>query len=158
MKLFTDLKNIFQNKFKDRSLKGEMKILVAFPPNIKQIAEKFGLTVEQAKNLLYAYGDTIYNPGNHKISRDLIVHETTHSMRQGKNIEAWWKKYLNDSEFRIMEELEAYTNQYKAFCEDQKDRNMRAKFLHRIATDVSGPVYGNMLSFKDAREVIIKCQ
>lgn len=139
----------------DRTLNGQMVIVDAYPPNIEKIRKVFNIG-NQA--VAFAYGNVIYNPKGVQLSRDLIVHETTHSIQQGGKIEKWWDRYLSDKEFRIMQELEAYTYQYKAFCEDHADRNLRSKFLHRIVSDVSGPLYGNMINYKDAQEVILKCQ
>lgn len=139
----------------DRSLNGKMTIIKAYPPNIEKIRKVFNL---KGQKVIFAYGNVIYNPSGATLTRDLIIHETTHSLQQGKKIEAWWDRYLSDTEFRIMQELEAYTYQYKSFCEDHKDGNLRSKFLHRIVSDVSGPLYGNMINYKDAQEVILKCQ
>jgi hypothetical protein len=134
---------------------GKMKVVAGFPPNIHEIAKIFNIN---GIPVVFAYGDTLYNPTNAHITRDLLIHETTHAVRQGNDVEGWWNKYLNDTEFRILEELEAYANQYKAYCEDCKDRNQKVRFLHRICTDISGPVYGNMIGYREAQEIILSCQ
>ena len=60
-------------------------------------------------------GDTLYNPGGHEITSDLLVHENVHARQQeGKDLEKWVDRYLTDTEFRKQIELEAYREQYKA--------------------------------------------
>lgn len=55
-----------------------------------------------------------------------------------------------DREFMLMQELEAYAYQYKAFCEIQSERNRRNKYLTLLASQLSGPLYRNVISYQDA--------
>ena len=129
-----------------------MKQVIAFPPNIKLIREHFFL--DETKNILYTYGDIIYNPSGTHIPDHLIVHEHTHTIQQGDDPEAWWDRYIKDEKFRLDQEKEAYHNQYQKFCTTEKDRNRRAQFLNHLAHDLSSPMYGNCTSFLDARKHI----
>lgn len=103
------------------------------------------------KEVIFTYGDIIYNPNNIEIPDHLLTHEKTHQYQQkaiGKDL--WWDKYLTDSKFRIEQELEAYSRQYKHICRLTKDRNERNRILHKIAELLSGPMYGNAISKNEA--------
>lgn len=128
-----------------------MKIERKFPPNIEDIIKKFGAIPVTA---VFTYGDTIYSPSNGNIDVYLMSHEETHTKQQGTEIDAWWKKYLNDNLFRLKQEVEAYTNQYVHFCKNKKDPVRQMEFLDRLAQDLSSPMYGNVCSLEDARKFI----
>lgn len=123
-----------------------MKIVIENPPNIELIKQRFNLI----KGLVFTYGDTIYNPDDGFIDAPLLFHEATHSVQQGEQPEKWWHRYLIDDDFRFVQELEAYQNQYKKYCELFKDRNAQARFLDRIATDLSSEIYGSFCTKRDA--------
>ncbi len=133
-----------------------MKVSTDWPPNIKEIREAFDL---EGLEVVFTYGDTIYNPFKGIISPHLHDHEETH-MRQQQAYEggaaAWWKRYLKDPEFRVSQELEAYGRQYRTYCKTVKERNYCALFLHELAKDFSGPMYGNCISTGEAQAAIRK--
>ena len=66
----------------------------------------------------------------------------------------WWDKYLSDPQFRLSQEVEAYHVQYKKYCNSQKDRNKQAQYLHSLAVDCSSEIYGTMIGYSDARNLI----
>jgi hypothetical protein len=127
-----------------------MEIKVEYPPNIELIKKHFPLK----PGVVFTYGASIYNPDNGFIDEALFYHEMTHSLQQGKNPEAWWLRYLAEPDFRFVQELEAYQNQYQRFCQLEKDRNKQARFLSRIAWDLSSPLYGKICSLSEARQAI----
>jgi len=133
-----------------------MKIVKAYPPNIETIRAKFTLR----PTVIFTYGDTIYNPIGGKITEDLMVHEQTHEKQQGDDPAGWWDKYLVDADFRLSQEVEAYRNQYQCYLETKcikngKLRRVRlSKFLKKISTDLASPIYGNIVTVKEARELI----
>jgi hypothetical protein len=109
--------------------------------------------------VVFTYGDTVYNPNNIPISDDLKMHELTHADQQGhndKDAKKWWEKYFTDPQFRFLQELEAYQNQYRFFCGVIHDRNRRAKFLMKIAGDLSSALYGDICTQSQAMEMIRK--
>ena len=61
--------------------------------------------------VFYCYGDTIYSPSGADVPEDIILHETIHSKRQGTDPNGWWMRYIQDSAFRLEEELLAYAHQ-----------------------------------------------
>lgn len=128
-----------------------MKILNQYPPNIDKIRERFpGLPL----NVVFTYGDIIYNPTNGFINTPLLVHEETHTKQQGNDPKTWWDKYLTDDIFRFNQELEAYRNQYKKMKRNIKDINKLSQQLDFIVKDFSGPMYGNIVSYDEAKELI----
>lgn len=128
-----------------------MKIEIKYPPNIKDIEKRFGTL---GKNVVFTYGDTLYNPSGAFIDVYLTKHEETHARQQGNDIEGWWKKYFEDDKFRLNQEIEAYHNQYEYFCKNKKDLLRQEKFLALIAGDLSGAMYGNICDLKEAKKFI----
>ena len=111
---------------------------------------------------LFSYGiddlgrAVIYNPGGQFIPPDLIEHERTHCARQGTNPDPWWERYVNDQYFRIEEEVIAYAAQLRFIAEYRKDRNYRFVVLNRMATQLSSPTYGSVITQADAMQMIKK--
>lgn len=129
-----------------------MKILNTYPPNIKEIREHFDVP----DNAIFTYGDTIYNPNDVAISKSLMKHEATHTKQQGDDIEGWWKRYFDDTDFRLSQELEAYQVQYRSAKGRIKNREELNKYLHSMAMDLSGKMYGSMIPFFEAYKLIKK--
>lgn len=142
-----------------------MLIVNKYPPNIKKIKRYFNL---EGQSPVFAYGNIIFNPNTFAVSPGVMVHERVHSIQQQgykdtaigwrrlynkffvSNVDQWWNRYLTDREFLIMEEMEAYAYQYKAFCDSVADRNKRAKYLEILAKNLSGGLYGNIMSYNSA--------
>lgn len=121
-----------------------MNILNQKPPIYDKAKAAFG----DLAGMVFCYGDTIYFPDGKepKLPADVIVHEAVHSAQQEElGPMGWWKKYLNDPEFRFRQELQAYQEQYQYCCAIVKDRNERARIAHRLAADLSGPAYGRIV-------------
>jgi len=129
----------------------QMKISSENPPNYNEIAK----VVDLHKGIIFTYGDTIYNPDNANIDRSLMKHEETHYKQQtDMGIDKWWDKYLADKEFRSSQELEAYQNQYKDLKKWIKDRELLFRYLRAMALSFSGEMYGNIISYEDAYNLI----
>lgn len=102
------------------------------------------------------FGNKVYCKGD--MPPDLWEHEITHCKQQGYNsISAmrWWQKYIVDKKFRFEQELEAYRNQYR-YAKKHYSRNEAFKLLRRIAGDLSGPLYNNLVSYQEAYDLIQK--
>ena len=128
-----------------------MNVVKAYPPNIEKIKKVFPIQ----KNTVFTYGDTLYAPGiDFKIPPDLLIHEQTHTIQQAGDPEAWWDKYLVDPTFRYQQELEAYRNQYRFICKFVKGRNERFHHLRTLAQDFASPLYGSIVGFLEATELI----
>ena len=132
-----------------------VNVKIANPPDwlLKEIKEKFGIF----PGIVYAYDDIIYNPDNIEIPYDLLEHETTHLRRQHENgatPESWWRDYLNEPIFRLREETEAYKAQYRAIKDKVLNRSRRHRELNELAKKLSSPLYGNLVSFVMAMQLI----
>ena len=127
-----------------------MRILEEYPPIIERIQETFELKGRE----IFTWGDIIYNPSGVYKSDELFAHECIHEEQQGKEIEQWWEKYLTDESFRFIMELEAHQVEYAVYCDKHKDRNERARYLQAVATRLSSPLYGSIVSTKIAKERI----
>ena len=118
------------------------------PPNYEEILKHFD--VKDAP-VVFTHGDTIWNvPEGYVVPGHLEMHEMTHSKQQGDDPEVWWSKYFTDKEFRLEQELEAYAMQYKFACETTITKNSD-RLLDMISHDLASEVYGNIISFSDAK-------
>jgi hypothetical protein len=131
-----------------------MRIINEKPPVWDSVCATFGI---QPVNVLFTYGDIIYNPDAVNIPDHIIVHEEVHEEQQkrdGMTPELWWGKFLRDRDFRLDQESEAYGVQYAFICKYVKDRNQRHKFLHQLATTLSGPLYERCIGLIEAMKLI----
>ena len=116
-------------------------------PLMKELRNIFPIT----GGTILTYGDTIYFDGD--LPFHLVAHEITHILQQEKlEVNKWWDKYFKDNKFRLEQELEAYQNQYKS--QRKQDEVEAAFLLENIAKDLSGKLYGEIISLKEAKELI----
>ena len=132
-----------------------MKIVNENPPNIDQIREVFPLSGSE----IFAWGDTIYNPGGGDVPPWLVAHEKVHANQQMNDnghfeTKEWWARYLVDRKWRFEQELEAHQVEYREFCRLNPQRNMRRVYLKVVARKLSAPLYGKMVSFDKAKRMI----
>ena len=79
------------------------------PPNWAEINRRMNVR----RDSVYMYGDTLFNPSGGEIPDDVIVHERVHEKQQeGQDPKIWWIKYLNNKDFRLRMEVEAFGQQY----------------------------------------------
>jgi hypothetical protein len=132
-----------------------MEIVNEKPP-VWEECLKFFPTIENHP-VVFAWGDKLYNPNNANVTEDLIAHERVHSHQQNDisgGVEAWWKKYLLEPQFRLEQEIEAYQVQYYFQSNRLKDRNKLYRELHRYASVLSSPLYGNVITLSEAERLI----
>ena len=129
------------------------KIIRANPPLIALIEQTFPI---KGREILFAWGDTIYNPaGIDPIPEALIRHELVHMHRQGSYVTEWWQKYLTDPEFRLMEEIPAHVVEYGAWIATPGiSRTQRRFVLRKVAERLSSQLYGGLVTFAHARDMI----
>ncbi len=106
------------------------------------------------ENNIFAWDDTIYNPGGGPLSPALIAHEEVHFTQQAGKPKSWWRKFLKSPEFRLQQELPAHRTEYQAFCQRFKDRNARAIYLNALGLRLSHPMYGKIITAADAMQEI----
>lgn len=128
-----------------------MKIKNERPPNYDKIV---AAGLNPGPHTIFTYGDIIYVPSGQELPNHLIEHEGVHCDQQGDDPDAWWARYMADPYFRIEQEVSAYAKQYKFVCIRQKDRNKRVRFLMALASDLSSPIYGSVISQNKAFEMI----
>lgn len=130
------------------------------PSHIYQRAkETFGEKVNFEKGTVFTYGNKIHIFNKDHLANDipLFHHESVHCRQQMKmGADEWWEKYFTDKDFRLSQELEAYTRQVKSIKKNIKDRNRRAMYLNAIAKDLSGSMYGNIISLEEVRKIFSK--
>ncbi len=114
----------------------QVKISHARPPLADECERKFG--VDWNKGMAIAYKDTIFITPGFPLTDDFLVHEATHL--KGKE-EEWWKRYFQDEDFRLDQELIAYRRQYERYCQIWKDGNKRIKML-KYFLDCLQKMYG----------------
>lgn len=131
-----------------------MKIVNKYPPNFKEICDV--IPGAKQEGIVFTYGNTLYNPSKSVIEDHLEAHEAVH-MKQQKEMgaEGWWAEYLKNPKFRLEQEVEAYRAQYQ-LVNKVYGRENATFVLKQIADDLSGAMYGNILSRKQARKEIIK--
>ena len=116
-----------------------MKIEIAEPPMIEEIRQVFP---NRPKNVVYAFGDTIYAPDGGTLPPAIVAHEAAHGQRQlACGPEVWWRQYLEDPEFRYREELVAHASEFRAQFGSGGDRNMRTCLMVRTVMRLLAPMY-----------------
>lgn len=123
-----------------------MEIRFEKPPIYQRVAKAFKLTGLE----IFCWGNIIYNPGRGHIAVQLIEHEKVHREQQGKDIEGWWDLYLDSSEFRLSQEMQAHQREYRVYCLMNKRSKDRAKYLDMIAARLASPMYGDIISKQQA--------
>jgi hypothetical protein len=127
-----------------------MKVVAEYPPNIDKLDPVFHC---KDKPVIYAYGDTIYNPHRIYIPNHLMGHEAVHIARQMQGgADAWWDKYIADDEFRYAEELVAHRMELAIQFDQVRDRNARAKLTMATAARLVAPLYAYKRSLLQAQK------
>lgn len=126
-----------------------MKLSKQKPPIYEKCRQKFG--VDWDKGIIITYGDTVYC--KYDLPPDLIAHEAIH-VKQQKYIgkDKWWEQYFSSPEFRLLQEVEAYTAQLKWAKQNYSRQARRALFrkcVHDMAT-----LYGNMCTKEEAEKLL----
>ena len=131
-----------------------MKIIIDRPPNFKDIVSVFPMASN--KGVIFAFNNSIYNPSNIIITPELMAHERVHCARQGNeaNTLEWWNSYLNDPDFRYYEELLAHSQEYMTLADNASNRNQKRSALKSVANKLASPLYGRMVSPKQAGKQI----
>ena len=137
-----------------------MKIVNEKPPMLEKI---LGVGMNpNLDNVIFTYGDTIYNPSGRDIPEYLIEHESVHTKQQGNDPDGWWERYLRDTYFRLDQETAGYAAQFRFMCNhpDKRlsvtDREKRHRILMDLGQSLSGPTYGQMIGLSYAMQQIKK--
>ena len=126
-------------------------VIVAKPPVYDRCIAVFGEAVIVGKPILWAWGDTIYNPLDIDIPRELFAHEAVHGERQlAVDPHRWWDNYLTDTLFRYNEERLAHRAEWRNMVKYGAGKNLTPAF-EAIAGRLAGPLYGNVATLKEAQ-------
>lgn len=128
-----------------------MNIVIGHPPIIDEIDAKFHV---KHKAVIYAWGDTIYNPTDTPIRPELIAHEKVHGTRQRGNPKAWWRKYIASVQFRLDEEILAHRAEYEYLIDNAPTRQVRRSALKYVAKRLAAPLYGHIITVSQAKRVL----
>lgn len=123
-----------------------------WPPNIEQIKFHMGSQFVDAisdfsKSVpVFTYCPHIYVPTGHVLPAEYLVHEKIHLKQQEKMTpDAWWNKWLTDTNFRILEEVEAYAHQLHYFR--GAPSRWFTKMRSQLAVHLASPSYGSCIEF-----------
>jgi len=123
-----------------------IEIVNDWPPNIDAIRA----VLPVSERNIFAYGNKIYSPGCATLPRWLIEHERVHFVQQDCHPRSWWRQFLKSPEFRLEQELEAHRVEYRVFCQMNKDRNARSKYLQEMGRRLAAPMYGGIITAAEA--------
>lgn len=125
-------------------------IVKGYPPNYAEIKARFN----PQPGTIFAYGDKIYSPHSATLPADLIAHEQVHFAQQHRagGPEAWWRRYIDDPQFRLKQEVEAYRAQYALI--QQLPRPQRRELLAHICKSLAGGMYGRIVTKEQARQLV----
>lgn len=133
-----------------------MNIVHDAPPNFNEIVAAFPQAA--GKGVVFTWGGTIYVPKpDGALPAWTVDHERVHSQRQSadwKAIEAWWKRYIADPEYRLAEEIPAHRAEFRMYCRAQRDRNQQSAMLTKMAKRLSGALYGSLIPLGRAKAEI----
>lgn len=132
-----------------------MHVVQGYPPNIEEIARVLP-RARTSGGVVFAHGDTIYVPdGPLVLPPEIQAHEEEHGRRQlVEGVEAWWDRYLSDLQFRLIEEIYGHQAEYRAVCARVTDRNARMKYLYHVADKLASPLYGGLVSQREALDLL----
>lgn len=130
-----------------------LEVVNEYPPNIEQVDAV--LHVKKQKGIIYTYDGKIYSPDGGDVSQDLQAHEQVHVAQHERygGSDAWWERYLTDVEFRLDQEVEACRTQLR-WIDEHENRKTRRLMRDHICTTLAAPMYGNLLSKKQAAKLL----
>ena len=129
-----------------------MQIVIDYPPIYDELKIAFPRI---GRGVIFAWGDKIYNPSNVNIPPQLIVHECAHARRQGNDVHGWWRRYIDEKEFRLAEEIAAHIVEMEYLLGPNPNRQMRRQIVRSTAKRLSNPLYRYDIS-KAQAQVLLK--
>lgn len=128
------------------------EIIEDYPPNIDTIRQYLSPPLQA----IFAYGDKIYNPSKIPVYEDVVEHEKVHIKQQSQytSPDYWYTKYLLDKDFRLDQEVEAYSRQYlflKKIIRNKELKEALQEMAHALSHD-----YNLNISYNQAESRIKK--
>lgn len=129
-----------------------LRQIIGKPPCYDLIVERIG---RPQLNAVFTYGDVIYCLSKVHIDPGLMAHEEVHAkQQQQQGPEAWWEQFTKDRAFRLEQEVAAYRRQYLVYRMGLSRKEHR-ELLRKLSKDLSGPLYGRLLT-RSAAEARIR--
>lgn len=126
------------------------------PPIWDVMVREFGMRPwSECPDLVVAYGDSIHT--HRPIPPDVVAHERTHLAQQSAfpgGPEAFMRRYMNDTAFKLKVEVEAYRAQLAFIAAYGVTGREFVRARTRLARILSGPLYGRMISCRDADKAL----
>ena len=111
--------------------------------------QDYKLIFDVTPDTIFAYDHKIYT--NNELPDHIIVHEMTHFLQQDEHgLDEWVTKYLQDPQFRLEMEIQAYQVQLKSI----KHPKARVLTMMESAKNLASPLYGNLVSYKEALKLL----
>lgn len=136
-------------------------VVSGLPPNIDEVDAVFHC---RDLDVFYSWGDRVFSSHGQVVPPALLAHEQVHCDRQlvhSGGVVGWWRAYIADPAFRLDEEVLAHRAEYRWWAaRPGADRPVigfrsgRLYHLTHIAKRLSGPLYGNLITLSDAKQVI----
>lgn len=123
------------------------------PPMYDVCHKYFG--ADWDRGTIFAYGDTIHAKYPTTVTKDVEAHEMVHMRQQADFLggkDAWWQKYLDDTDFRCSQEIEAYKIQI-AYALEHYSRDYRRALKFHIYSSMSA-LSGGTISIEKAKEIL----
>lgn len=119
------------------------------PQNEFPLMEQYKELFDIDDNTIFALAEDIYT--NNPLPPEILVHENIHLKQQAEvGVKEWVYDFLYTPSKRLEYEIEAY----RAQLDFIKDRNKKAKDRVQCAKNLSSGLYGNIISYGDAYELL----
>jgi hypothetical protein len=133
-----------------------MRVLNERPPMFDEIDKAFKV---RGKPVLFCWGNRIYFPTGGQIHASIMAHEEAHADRMGiaeAGIEQWWRRYIDDAEFRLREEVIGHRAELKWYLDRGGGRQEKRRYTAIIAAKLAAPIYGGLVSVSRAKELLLE--
>lgn len=122
------------------------------PPIYPRLAEKFGADIWD-RGVVITYGEQIHCKSGHP-APSIFEHEKVHVLQQlAMGRDEWWTRYLEDPEFRLSQELEAYKVEAQYIRRNYPNRRKQAEKLDWLAQSMAAN-YAGMISYAEAKSLL----
>lgn len=117
------------------------------PPIYDTLSGKFG--VDWDKGVIIAYDGIIYSKETPPPQK--IIHENIHLKEQDRiGNDAWWRLYLESTEFRKEQEILAYKAEADFIKKYVKHKEAKGLMLLELSKIMASSMYGNMMTEREA--------
>lgn len=132
----------------------QLKTVAGLPPNYEEICAVIP-SLRGRQNVYFCWGDTIFMASaGMTLTPSLEAHEKMHCIRQQGDPATWWKRWLAEPDFRLAEEIAGHQAEWMTVKLQGISRADRRQHLRAIAERLSGALYGNLVTFDQAKRLI----